>query len=172
MWVVYSYSSADSEVVALQENQDCYLLQLDRPDEWCVMGVFDGHGVYGGKVSSHVRNAFAEVLGSMDGRRVGQDPRKVETAFFGGCRRPLQRVKMASLDLCKVLLFTWSPQQEVVCKGCTQRGAQHCERAQDGTTNPEPCQTGAPHGIGLRCASWQEGEHLCMSCVLLRAGQP
>eukprot|EP00891_Asterochloris_glomerata_P008777 jgi/Astpho2/8777/e_gw1.00128.94.1_t len=46
------------------------------------MGVFDGHGVYGGKVSSHVRNAFAEVLGSMDGRRVGQDPRKaLWTAF-------------------------------------------------------------------------------------------
>lgn len=102
MWVVYSCSSADSEVLALQENQDCYLLQLDRPDEWCVMGVFDGHGVYGGKVSSHVRNAFAEVLGSMDGRRVGQDPRKVRNSGFlglqeaaatskGGEPGPLQR---------------------------------------------------------------------------------
>ena len=76
-------SSADSEGLVLQENQDCYLLQLDRPDGWCVMGVFDGHGVYGGKVSSHVRNAFAEVLSSVDGRRAGQDPRKVRATIIG-----------------------------------------------------------------------------------------
>ena len=84
-------SSADSEVLALQENQDCYLLQLDRADGWCVMGVFDGHGVYGGKVSAHVRTAFGEVLGSVDGRRAGQDPRKVRGSIGGWVsRRSLQ----------------------------------------------------------------------------------
>ena len=83
--------SADVDRSALQENQDRYLLQLDRPDGWCVMGVFDGHGVYGGKVSAHVRSAFGELLSSVDGRKAGQDPRKVRASVAGHVsRRMLQ----------------------------------------------------------------------------------
>ena len=61
-----------------QENQDKFLLQLNRDDGWSVMGVFDGHGMWGGKVASIVRDAMLKALKDVDGRKMnGSDPEMV-----------------------------------------------------------------------------------------------
>jgi len=61
-----------------QENQDKFLLQLNRDDGWSVMGVFDGHGMWGGKVASIVRDGMLKALKDVDGRKMnGSDPEMV-----------------------------------------------------------------------------------------------
>lgn len=61
-----------------KENQDKFLLQLNRDDGWSVMGVFDGHGMWGGKVASIVRDAMLKALKDVDGRKMnGSDPEMV-----------------------------------------------------------------------------------------------
>jgi len=65
-------------VCCQQENQDKFLLQLNRDDGWSVMGVFDGHGMWGGKVASIVRDGMLEALKDVDGRKMnGSDPEMV-----------------------------------------------------------------------------------------------
>ena len=65
-------------VCCQQENQDKFLLQLNRDDGWSVMGVFDGHGMWGGKVASIVRDGMLKALKDVDGRKMnGSDPEMV-----------------------------------------------------------------------------------------------
>ena len=65
-------------VCCQQENQDKFLLQLNRDDGWSVMGVFDGHGMWGGKVASIVRDSMLKALKDVDGRKMnGSDPEMV-----------------------------------------------------------------------------------------------
>lgn len=69
----------------LQENQDKFLLQLNRDDGWSVMGVFDGHGMWGGKVASIVRDSMMKAMKDVDGRKMnGSDPEMVRlsASFF------------------------------------------------------------------------------------------
>ena len=69
----------------LQENQDKFLLQLNRDDGWSVMGVFDGHGMWGGKVASIVRDSMMKAMKDVDGRKMnGSDPEMVclSASFF------------------------------------------------------------------------------------------
>ncbi|DBA79564.1 TPA: hypothetical protein ACH3X1_008259 [Trebouxia sp. C0004] len=61
-----------------KENQDKFLLQLNRDDGWSVMGVFDGHGMWGGKVATIVRDGMLKALKDVDGRKMnGSDPEMV-----------------------------------------------------------------------------------------------
>lgn len=62
----------------LQENQDKFLLQLNREDGWSVMGVFDGHGNWGGRVATSVRDSMLTAMKNIDGRKMsGSDPEMV-----------------------------------------------------------------------------------------------
>lgn len=62
----------------LQENQDKFMLQMNREDGWTVMGVFDGHGMWGGKVASAVRDGMVRAMKEVDGRKMnGSDPEMV-----------------------------------------------------------------------------------------------
>lgn len=64
--------------VCLQENQDKFMLQMNREDGWTVMGVFDGHGMWGGKVASAVRDGMVRAMKDVDGRKMnGSDPEMV-----------------------------------------------------------------------------------------------
>ncbi|KAL3161715.1 hypothetical protein ABBQ38_008813 [Trebouxia sp. C0009 RCD-2024] len=58
-----------------KENQDKFLLQLNREDGWSVMGVFDGHGNWGGRVATSVRDSMLTAMKNIDGRKMsGSDP--------------------------------------------------------------------------------------------------
>ena len=75
-----------------QENQDKFLLQLNRDDGWSVMGVFDGHGMWGGKVASIVRDGMLKALKDVDGRKMnGSDPEMVHllSGLFLDCMKLL-----------------------------------------------------------------------------------
>ena len=62
----------------LQENQDKFLLQLNREDGWSIMGVFDGHGNWGGRVAATVRDSMLSAMKQVDGRKMnGSDPEVV-----------------------------------------------------------------------------------------------
>lgn len=55
------------------------MLQMDRDDGWTVMGVFDGHGMWGGKVASAVRDGMVRAMKDVDGRKMnGSDPEMVQ----------------------------------------------------------------------------------------------
>lgn len=63
----------------LQENQDKFLLQLNREDGWSIMGVFDGHGNWGGRVATAVRDSILSAMKKVDGRKMnGSDPEAVQ----------------------------------------------------------------------------------------------
>ena len=54
------------------------MLQMNREDGWTVMGVFDGHGMWGGKVASAVRDGMVRAMRDVDGRKMnGSDPETV-----------------------------------------------------------------------------------------------
>lgn len=54
------------------------MLQMNREDGWTVMGVFDGHGMWGGKVASAVRDGMVRAMKDVDGRKMnGSDPEMV-----------------------------------------------------------------------------------------------
>ena len=62
------------------------MLQMNREDRWTVMGVFDGHGMWDGKVASAVRDGMVRAMKDVDGRKMnGSDPETV-------CSRPLSAV--------------------------------------------------------------------------------
>ena len=68
--------------LCVQENQDKFLLQLNRDDGWSVMGVFDGHGMWGGKVASLVRDSMLKGIKDVDARKMnGRDPEMVSSAL-------------------------------------------------------------------------------------------
>ena len=46
------------------------MLQMNREDRWTVMGVFDGHGKWGGKVASAVRHGMVRAMKDVDGRKM------------------------------------------------------------------------------------------------------
>ena len=76
-----SYQPDSDPCPALQENQDKFLLQLNREDGWSVMGVFDGHGNWGGRVASAVRDSIVTAMKCVDGRKMnGSDPEMVGSA--------------------------------------------------------------------------------------------
>lgn len=74
---VYMLSIGSARLL-VQENQDKFLLQLNREDGWSIMGVFDGHGAWGGKVATAVRNSMVSAMKNIDGRKMsGSDPEAV-----------------------------------------------------------------------------------------------
>lgn len=80
-----------------KENQDKFLLQLNRDDGWSVMGVFDGHGMWGGKVASIVRDSMMKAMKDVDGRKMnGSDPEMVLRNAFDFTEAELDS---CSLDL-------------------------------------------------------------------------
>lgn len=55
------------------------MLQLNREDGWSIMGVFDGHGNWGGRVASTVRDSMLSAMKRVDGRKMnGSDPEMVQ----------------------------------------------------------------------------------------------
>ena len=84
--------TASSGSSLLQENQDKFLLQLNREDGWSIMGVFDGHGNWGGRVASTVRDSMLSAMKNVDGRKMnGSDPEMVQPIHPDGncCRKQL-----------------------------------------------------------------------------------
>ena len=79
LYLLYTMHASQYSVFAhFQENQDKFMLQMNREDGWTVMGVFDGHGMWGGKVASAVRDGMVRAMRDVDGRKMnGSDPETV-----------------------------------------------------------------------------------------------
>lgn len=59
------------------------MLQMNREDGWTVIGVFDGHGMWGGKVASAVRDGMVRAMKDVDGRKMnGSDPEMVQISIL------------------------------------------------------------------------------------------
>ena len=55
------------------------MLQLNREDGWSIMGVFDGHGNWGGRVATAVRDSMMSAMKKVDGCKMnGSDPEMVQ----------------------------------------------------------------------------------------------
>lgn len=109
----------------MQENQDKFLLQMNRDDGWTVMGVFDGHGMWGGKVASAVRDSMVAAMRDVDGRKMdGSDPEKVQRS---PCCTPFT-AQLGSGVCCMlfiyIILYNYTFAQDCMARGMAEHSLQ------------------------------------------------